>query len=87
MGATTMSEESKVMSLRLGVELADQISAVARTDEMPISQTIREAMRHYIEVRCTDPEFQERRKKRMAHELRVLKDLGAEAVKRGRPGE
>jgi predicted transcriptional regulator len=79
MSATTMSGESKVMSLRLGVDLADQISAVARTDEMPITETIREAMRQYIEVRCADPEFQERRKKRMAHELRVLKDLGGRA--------
>jgi hypothetical protein len=76
MSATTMKEDSKVMSLRLGVKLADQISAVARTDDMPIAETIRAAMHNYIAVRCADPEFQERRKKRMAHELRVLKDLG-----------
>lgn len=81
-----MREESKVMSLRLGVKLADQISAVARTDDMPITETIRTAMRHYIEVRCADPEFQERRKKRMAHELRVLKDLGAEAGEKVQAG-
>lgn len=74
-----MSEESKVMSLRLGVKLADQISAVARTDDMSITDAIRAAMRHYIKARCADPEFQGRRKERMEHELRVLERLGDEA--------
>ena len=67
------------MSLRLGVKLADQVEAVARTDDMPIAETIRAALRHYIAVRCADPEFQGRRKERMEHELRVLEDLGDKA--------
>lgn len=72
----TPKEESKVMSLRLGVNLYDQIAAVARTDEMPITETIRAAIHHYIDARCGDPEFQDRRKKRMEEDLRVLKGLG-----------
>ena len=71
-----MKEESKVMSLRLGAKLADQISAVARTDDVPISETIRAAMHQYIEARRADPEFQARRKQRMEQDRRVLEGLG-----------
>ncbi len=71
-----LKEESKVMSLRLGVRLHDEISAVARTDGMATTEAIRAAIDHYIDARCRDSEFQERRTKRMEKELRVLEHLG-----------
>ena len=71
-----MREESKVMSLRLGVKLADEVSAVARTEDVPISEAIRSALHHYIAARCADPAFQGRRKERMEKDLRVLEGLG-----------
>lgn len=39
---------SKVMSLRLPWELADKLAAVARTDEMAVSEAIREAIASQI---------------------------------------
>ncbi|HEU5106208.1 MAG TPA: hypothetical protein VFU11_10235 [Solirubrobacterales bacterium] len=63
------------MSLRLGAKLADQISAVARTDETAVAEAIRAAIHDYIVARVADPEFLDRRKRRMEEDLRILEGL------------
>ena len=65
----------KAMSLRLPEELATNLSAVARTDDVTISSAVREAIEKHIESRRADPAFQERLKKELARDQEILKRL------------
>jgi predicted DNA-binding protein len=65
----------KTMSLRLSEEKADELAAIARTDEQPISETVREAIDSHIESRRGDKEFQARLKRRLAEDREVLERL------------
>ena len=60
------------MSLRLAEELGAELAAVARADEMPISEAIRKAIEHYIEFRRTDQEFKERLKRLLEEDREIL---------------
>lgn len=66
---------SKVMSLRLPWDLADAVAAVARTDEMPVSEAIRQAIANYITARQADNAFQKRLRKRLEEDREVLERL------------
>jgi hypothetical protein len=66
---------SKVMSLRLAEEMADEIAAVARTDDMPVTAAIREAISGHIASRRADKGFKERLRKRLEEDREVLKRL------------
>jgi predicted DNA-binding protein len=66
---------SKVMSLRLPEKLAADLAAVARADEIPISEAIREAIEHHITARRADKGFKERLKKRVEEDREVLERL------------
>lgn len=63
------------MSLRLAGDLGAELAAVARADDMPISETIRKAIEHYIEARRTDQAFRERLKKLVDEDREVLERL------------
>jgi len=63
------------MSLRLPEELAAEIAAVARADDVPISEAIREAIEHHITARRSDKDFQRRLKKRLEEDREVLERL------------
>jgi len=63
------------MSLRLPEELADEIAAVARTDEVAATQAIREAIANHITARRADKAFKERLKKRLEEDREVLERL------------
>jgi predicted DNA-binding protein len=65
----------KTMSLRLSEEKADELAAIARTEEQPISETVREAIDSHIESRRGDKEFQARLKRRLAEDREVLERL------------
>jgi metal-responsive CopG/Arc/MetJ family transcriptional regulator len=66
------AERSKVMSLRLAEGLGAELAAVARADEMPISEAIRKAIEHYIETRRTDQDFRKRLKKLLEEDREIL---------------
>jgi predicted transcriptional regulator len=66
---------SKVMSLRLPWDLADAVAAVARTDEMAVSEAIRQAIANHIASRQADLDFQERLRKRLEEDREVLERL------------
>ncbi|HEU5106425.1 MAG TPA: ribbon-helix-helix protein, CopG family [Solirubrobacterales bacterium] len=67
----------KITTLRLAVELADELAAVARADGMPVSEAVREAVGNHIAERRADPDFQDRLKERMEETQAVMKRLAA----------
>ena len=67
----------KVMSLRFSEKLADELAAVARTDDMPISEAVRAAIAGHISTRRTDPEFQNRLKRQLEEDREVLERLAS----------
>lgn len=69
------STSTKAMSLRLPGDQAADLAAVARTDEMPISEVVREAIDNHIAARRADKDFQERLKKRLEEDRAVLERL------------
>lgn len=63
------------MSLRLSEEMAREIAAVARTDEVPVTEAIREAIANHVASRRADKVFKERLKKRLEEDREVLERL------------
>jgi len=66
---------SKAMSLRLSEDKAAELAAVARVDDMPVSEVVREAIDNHIASRREDPDFQKRLKLRLDEDAEVLERL------------
>jgi predicted DNA-binding protein len=66
---------TKAMSLRLPEDKATELEAVARTDEVPVSEAVREAIDRHIAARRADKDFQKRLKRRLAEDRAVLERL------------
>ena len=66
---------AKAMSLRLSAEMATELEAVARADDMPVSEAVREAIDKHIATRRADKDFQKRLKRRMEEDREVLERL------------
>jgi predicted DNA-binding protein len=66
---------TKAMSLRLSDEKAAELAAVARTDDVPVSEAVREAIDNHIAARRADKDFQRRLKRRLAEDREVLERL------------
>jgi predicted DNA-binding protein len=64
---------TKVMTVRLSEGLAAELAVVARTDDMPVSESVREAIERHIASRRADKDFQRRLKKRLEQEREILK--------------
>lgn len=69
-----------VSTVRLSREMAAALSAVARADEMPVSEALREAIDRHIAIRRADHAFQERLKKCLAEDREVLELLSGGAT-------
>lgn len=65
------------MSLRIAQEQAAELSAVARADEMPVSEAVREAIDKHIADRRADPNFQLRLKAILEADQKTLERLAA----------
>jgi len=63
------------MSLRLSEDKAAELAAVARVDDMPVSEVVREAIDNHIASRREDPDFQKRLKLRLDEDAEVLERL------------
>jgi predicted DNA-binding protein len=74
-GNIAPSMSTKVTSLRLPDYMAAELAAVARTDDMPVSEAVREAIEKHIADRRSDQDFQKRLKKRLEEDQEVLKRL------------
>lgn len=66
---------TKVMSVRLPVDLADEIAVVARADEVSISEAIRAAIYRHIATRRADERFQTRLREQMERNRKVSERL------------
>jgi len=66
---------TKAMSLRLPEEIAAELAAVARADDIPVSEAVREAIEHHIAARRADKNFQKRLRRRLEEDRQVLERL------------
>jgi predicted DNA-binding protein len=66
---------TKATSLRLPEEMAAELAALARADDMPMSEVVREAIEKHITERRTDKDFQKRVKQLLEEDREVLKRL------------
>jgi hypothetical protein len=66
---------TRAMSLRLPEDKAVELAAIARTDEMPISELVREAIDKLLAARRADKDFQARLKRRLEEDREVLERL------------
>lgn len=66
---------TKVTSLRLPEHMAAELAAVARADDMPVSEAVREAIEKHIAERRADKDFQERVKQLLEEDQELLKRL------------
>jgi predicted transcriptional regulator len=65
----------KTMTLRLNDEQAADLEAMARVDDMPVSEAIRVAIDERIKARRDDKQFQARLRRLMAENQRALERL------------
>ena len=68
-----MSE--KVMTVRMGQDLADELETVAQVEDVPISEEIRTAIARHIELKRADADFQKRLKESVKRNQRILERL------------
>jgi len=63
---------NKAISVRLPDEMADELAAISRVQDTPISEVIREAIENHIITRRTDKKFQQLVKKRVEEDRKLL---------------
>lgn len=63
------------MSLRLPEQMAEEIAAVARTDDVPVTEAVREAIGNHIAARRADKAFKERLRKRLEEDREIIERL------------
>jgi Arc/MetJ-type ribon-helix-helix transcriptional regulator len=66
---------SRSISLRLPEKMAAELAAIARTEDVPLSEVVRQAVENYIASRFADKDFQRRLKKHLEEELEILERL------------
>ncbi len=69
---------TKVTTMRLPEAMAAQLAAIARTEGVPVSEFVREAIEDRMTLRLTEEGFKARMKMRMDEDREVLRDLGIE---------
>ncbi|HEX5593333.1 MAG TPA: hypothetical protein VFX35_08300 [Solirubrobacterales bacterium] len=63
------------MSLRLPEELAEEIAAVARTDDVAVTVAIREAIANHVASRRSAKDFKVRLRKQLEEDRKALERL------------
>jgi predicted transcriptional regulator len=66
---------AKTMTLRLQDELARELEAVARVDDISVSDAVRAAITEHVEARRADRAFQERLDRFMNENQAILERL------------
>ncbi len=69
--------DTKVMSLRLSRELADELAALARVEDVSISEAIRAAIHRYIANCGSNKAFKDRLRKRLEEDREFLERLSS----------
>mgnify|MGYP000970639744 CR=1 FL=1 len=65
----------KAMTLRIDMETAEQLEALAQVEGMPVSEVVRAALVRHIEERRDAPEFQKRLRDSMERNRLILERL------------
>jgi predicted transcriptional regulator len=65
----------KAISIRLPDQMATELAAIARTQDVPVSEVVRQAVEEYIASRYADKDFQQRLKKYLEEEVEILERL------------
>ena len=68
-------KEQKAMTIRLPAQQAEELEAVARVDERPVAEEIREAITAHIAARRKDLAFQQRLKASLERNREILEKL------------
>lgn len=68
-------EETKVTTVRMSAEQAAQLEAIAKVNDVPVSEEIRRAITAHIEDRRGDEEFRERLRRRLEEDRVILEKL------------
>lgn len=68
---------TKVTTLRLPKELADELDAVARADRLPVSELVRAAVYRFIAERRLEPDFKDRLREVVEEDRKTLERLAA----------
>jgi predicted transcriptional regulator len=71
--------QTKNLLLRLDVDLAEELQAVATVEDRPVSEVVREAIRALVADRRTDSDFQERLRTAARDQQRLLRRLRDDA--------
>jgi len=63
------------MTLRIDIDTAEQLEAVAQVEAVPVSEVVRDALSRHIEARRKDPEFQKRLHESIERSRTILERL------------
>ncbi len=66
---------AKAMTIRLDDEQAEDLEAIAQTEDVPVAQVIREAITALVETRRRDIEFQERLRASVERNRKIIERL------------
>ena len=66
---------SRAISLRLPEKMATELAAIARTQDVAVSEVVRQAVENHIAALFTDRDFQQRLKGHLEEELKILERL------------
>jgi predicted DNA-binding protein len=67
--------ESKILTVRLPAEQAEELEAVAQANGVPMAEEVRAAIAAHIEARRNDQAFRERLRVSIERNKRILKKL------------
>ena len=70
--------KTKAMSLRLPEEKVAELATVARTDEMTVSDVVRDAIAKHIASRRSDPEFKKQVRELIEEDNKTMRRLAGE---------
>ncbi len=67
--------ERKAMTLRIDMQTAEQLEALAQVQGVPVSEVVREALLEHIATRRADADFQRRLSDSIARNQAILERL------------
>ena len=67
--------DTKAMTLRIDAEKAAELEAVARVDQVPVSEAVRVAIEEHIERRRRDTEFMAQLQRIVERDREILERL------------
>lgn len=66
---------SKAISIRLPEQMATELAAIARTQDVAVSEVVRQAVENHIASRFADKDFQKRLRKQLEEDREILERL------------